>query len=82
MSQHTYHPDSHEFGLADGCPRCEEHAGHPFESLDKGNLTALLERVDGKLPARSENEAIAMNAISSILVHCAVITALREGSVR
>lgn len=27
--------------LFDGCDRCEEHASHPFDSLDDSNLAAL-----------------------------------------
>ena len=41
---HTIHPDSHEHGLADDCPRCAEHAEHPLTSLDARNLRTLVER--------------------------------------
>lgn len=39
--QHTDHPDVHTHGLADGCPRCEEHAENPT-SLDARMLGALV----------------------------------------
>lgn len=64
MSMHTFHPFSHEHGLADGCPRCEEHATHPFESLDRHNLSELIRRVKENLPARSRAEADAMRVVS------------------
>jgi hypothetical protein len=67
MSQHTYHPDSHEYGLADECPRCEEHGRHPIESLDGANLNALVERVRNDEESRSENEAAAMRVIENLL---------------
>jgi len=40
MASHAYHEDTHEFGLADDCPRCAEHAAHPV-TLDDQNLAAL-----------------------------------------
>ena len=64
MAMHTFHPDSHEHGLADDCPRCAEHAEHPFESLDRLNLAALATRTiawmrDEEFP-RSVTETKAM----------------------
>ena len=75
MSAHSFHPDSHTHGLADDCPRCAEHAEHPFETLDDENLRALVARVkvwandttfDPTFP-RSENEAKAMQIIETAL---------------
>lgn len=63
MTAHTPHPDTHEYGLADGCPRCAEHAEHPFESLDAANLAVLVHRLAVGLGPRSENEARAMRAL-------------------
>jgi hypothetical protein len=63
VSTHTFHPDTYEHGLADGCPRCDEHAAHPLESLDSRNLRALIDRVLAHASARSDNEAKAMNII-------------------
>ena len=60
MSTHGFHPDTHEHGLADDCPRCTEHAEHPLDSLDVENLRALLARINADYAARSENEARAM----------------------
>ena len=62
---HVVHPDTHEFGLADGCPRCAEQAEHPFESLDDGNLRALYSRVVGEQEPRSAAEAAAMRVVES-----------------
>ena len=42
MTIHTYHPDSHTHGLHPDCPRCQEHAEHPHESLDAWNRARLL----------------------------------------
>jgi hypothetical protein len=57
---HTFHPDTHTHGLADGCPRCTEHAQHPEASLDDRNLAELRIRLKYGLEARSSNESIAM----------------------
>lgn len=64
MTVHSYHPDSHTHGLADGCPRCAEHAAHPAASLDGENLRALAERIAEGLVPRSENERRAMENLS------------------
>jgi len=42
MTTHIDHPDSHENGLADGCPRCEEHAQRPEDNLDAQNVRRLM----------------------------------------
>lgn len=60
MASHTFHPDTHEHGLADGCPRCDEHAERPWVGLDAENLENLRDRIANALPARSDNEARAM----------------------
>ena len=71
MSTHTRHPDTHAHGLADDCPRCNEHADHPFESLDDGNLRALVRRtrlwMENAAYARSENELRAMRIVEVAL---------------
>lgn len=64
MATHTFHPDTHVYGLADGCPRCDEHAQNPMVGLDSANLAALRHRLAHALPARSENEARAMVNLS------------------
>lgn len=43
MTMHSFHPDTHEHGLADDCPRCAEHAAHPIQSLDHENLRRIME---------------------------------------
>lgn len=63
MTVHIFHPDTHEHGLFDGCPRCEEHAQDPLLSLDTRNLVLLAERVRNGESARSENERLAMERI-------------------
>ena len=40
---HSYHPDTHEFGLADGCPKCYDYATRTLHSLDTPNLRSLLD---------------------------------------
>ena len=67
MSSHSIHPDSHEFGLADDCERCDEHAAHPFDSLDDDNLRVLIERVRNKQASRSKNEDNAMYEVREAL---------------
>lgn len=69
VAVHSY-PDSHEYGLADDCPRCEQHARDPLRGLDDDNVTNLLWRVETGQPPRSTNEAIAMAHIrDAIAVH-------------
>lgn len=72
MTMHTKHPDSHEHGLADGCPRCAKHADDPFLSLDDRNLKALADRTtawmrDEQFP-RSGTEKTAMRNMERALV--------------
>lgn len=67
MSVHIPHLDSHEFGLADDCPRCAEHAQHPFEGLDSRNLAALAQRIEGDKEPRSKNERTAMHLIRGVM---------------
>ena len=64
MSNHTYHQDVYRFGLADDCPRCYEHAQKPWESLDEHMLSNLRDRIYQDLPARSQNEDIAMSNLA------------------
>ena len=59
-ASHTFHPDSHTHGLADDCPRCEEHAQNPLVSLDADNLSSLMQRVVNREGYRSDNEREAM----------------------
>jgi hypothetical protein len=63
MSVHTWHPDVHEAGLADACPRCTEHALNPWAGLDQRVLADLRWRVAEGLPARSQNEHVAMQRL-------------------
>jgi len=72
MSAHIRHTPATVGGLVDGCPRCEEHAGHPLESLDASNLRSLWERMvafeyddDEKYRPRSDAEAKAMKIMLS-----------------
>ena len=73
MSSHTYHPSIHEHGLADGCPRCAEHAETPWLSLDNENLEALVRRTQKwrrdpfAARPRTENEHKAMRKIEQHL---------------
>lgn len=73
---HTIHPDSHTHGLADGCPRCDEHALNPLRTLDEANLRGLLHRVVTQEDARSENEAEAMHNIRQVLDQAGILAQL------
>ena len=67
MSSHSYHPDTHTNGLADKCPRCQEHAERPFNSLDDENLQNLVDRIRHDLEPRSFNESLAMLTVRRAL---------------
>lgn len=70
MTVHTQHGGIHEEGLADGCPRCEEHSEDPFQGLDTRMLGALVKRVedwDNNFP-RSGYEATAMRAVERVML--------------
>ena len=71
MTVHTVHPDSHAYGLADDCERCAEHAKNPINTLDAANIRLLVQRVQNNAPARSNNEATAMENIRTALEHAA-----------
>lgn len=82
---HSLHPPIHTHGLADGCPRCEEQAGMPFETLDDDNLIALVERTGRWMNdetedalARSRNEQRAMSLVEVALVHRRMLDRLIE----
>ena len=60
MAIHSIHPDSQIHGLADGCPRCDEHAEEPLQGLDNESIGALVHRLATGRLARSENERKAM----------------------
>lgn len=63
MTSHSYHPDSHEAGLAYDCERCEEHAMRPLDGLDDRNVSNLITRLRAGDPARTNNEDGAMRVI-------------------
>jgi len=73
VSAHIAHPSIRENGLADGCPRCGEHAEYPFEGLDDGNLDNLINRVVDKETPRSTQEAIAMAKASDAMTKATVL---------
>ena len=68
MTTHTFHPDTHEYGLADGCPRCDEHAERPLDGLDQENLANLIDRVQRHEEPRSANEYRAMYMLEKALL--------------
>lgn len=41
MTIHTIHGPITQYGLADDCPRCQEHAANPLEGLDASNIGRL-----------------------------------------
>lgn len=72
MTMHSFHPDMHEHGLADGCERCAEHAADPVRGLDDLNLIALVERTqawmrEAEFP-RSDTERDAMRIMEHHLI--------------
>lgn len=64
MASHTFHPDTHTHGLADGCPRCDEHAERPEVGLDAENLWVLRDRMLRGVGPRSKNERRAMTNLA------------------
>jgi hypothetical protein len=42
VTTHTYHPPAHTDGLADDCPRCQEHTEAPWATLDRQSIYRLL----------------------------------------
>jgi len=72
VTAHTFHPDSHEHGLADDCPRCTEIAADPFLYMDDRNLALLHDRTmawmrDDEFP-RSIAEKAAMRVMEQTLI--------------
>lgn len=72
MTSHTLHPDTHEHGLADDCPRCAELAVDPFTYMDDRNLVLLYDRTlswmrDEEFP-RSDTERDAMRVMEYVIV--------------
>lgn len=77
MSAHTFHPDTHEHGLADDCPRCAELAAAPFTRMDARLLSNLHDRTqdwmrDETFP-RSDTERDAMRLMETHLVHARIL---------
>ena len=66
MTNHTLHPDTYKYGLADGCPRCSEYSTEPLR-LDHINLNNLIIRLINSFSPRSENEARAIEYLEAIL---------------
>jgi hypothetical protein len=73
VATHTNHPDVHEHGLADGCPRCTEQAHLPFRTLDRRALAGIIARLAAKLPSRSENEGAAMQKVGEAIEHARLL---------
>ena len=62
---HSWHPDTLVVGLQDSCPRCEQHAAHPWASLDREHKAQLRERIRHDLPPRTALEALAMRNLQT-----------------
>jgi len=73
MTAHIVHPSIRENGLADGCPRCGEHAEYPFEGLDDGNMESLIDRIASQDESRSVNEDDAMRVVSKAMGRAQVL---------
>jgi hypothetical protein len=73
MALHSSHGTTLLIPLVDGCPRCEQHAQHPFDSLDDAHLRQLTERVlawmsyKSDSSPRSNNERLAMRQIEDVI---------------
>lgn len=80
MTIHSIHHDIHEHGLADGCPRCCEHAERPLQGLDRRMLARLVSRARRQEPPRSRNEAIAISQIEDALVVYERLRPFMEGT--
>lgn len=80
MTAHNVHPSIRENGLADGCPRCAEHAERPFDGLDDGNLENLMDRIVDKSDSRSTNEAMAMGKVADAVVKATTLLRLGMGN--
>jgi len=78
MVAHIQHPDSHVYGLIDNCPRCAEHAEHPFDGLADRNLKTLILKVRLDDEPRSQNEAEAMYRIGKAILISDKIKSLEE----
>ena len=74
MTAHGVHPPIGKNGLADGCPRCAEHAVDPFYGLDDANFGMLLTRTLGWMRddqdsfPRSDTEHVAMSFMEGAVV--------------
>ena len=66
MTAHIVHPRIREYGLADGCPRCAEHAEAPWNTLDDRNLADLAERAVWRSPVRSHTEGLALDRVREL----------------
>lgn len=73
VATHNDHPSIRDSGLADGCPRCKEHAEYPFEGLDSGNMESLIDRIADGTDSRSVNEDDAMRVISKAMGRAQVL---------
>ncbi len=73
MSAHNPHPSIKENGLADDCPRCDEHAQYPFEGLDDRNLEDIVSRLAGDELPRSINEDVAMGNVKDAIAKAQVL---------
>lgn len=77
MTAHVYpHPDTHQSGLFDGCPRCVELAEFPFASLDKQNLETLIRMARADMPSRSLLERHALDQMDNFLLAAERMAAL------
>lgn len=68
VATHNHPTSIKEHGLADGCPRCDEHAEDPFLGLDDGNMEQLIDRLADRTDSRSANEGLAMARLARAMV--------------
>lgn len=72
MTVHSPHQDSHVHGLADGCPRCDEHANNPIPSLDSANLARLIEI------AVAEDRIALCSSVNDMVATAQILTVLER----
>ena len=70
MTMHSRHSDF-EAVLYDNCARCDQHAEHPFDSLDDSHLGRLASMVFIGTKGRTANERRAIREVQDVMVKAA-----------
>jgi hypothetical protein len=75
---HTLHHDVHDYGLADECDGCAEHAEKPFSNLDEWALRDLVERTLRNRFARPFGEVVHPRSNAEARAMAVVMTLLEQ----